>query len=864
MGKRIVLLSDGTGNSAAKVWRSNVWRVFESLHLAGPHQIAFYDDGVGTSSFKPLAILGGAFGYGLKRNVLDLYRFLCRNYEVGDEIFAFGFSRGAFTIRVVIGLVADQGLVTYTSEAELERKIRAAYRAFRAKNFTTKTRIEKPFRFLRDLFLRILSRSPQHNPSEREVDNIRFLGLWDTVAAYGLPVEEMTRGISRYLWPLELPERKLNQKILRACHALSLDDERTTFHPLLWDESTAVPPPATPTYPVDAERISQVWFAGVHSNVGGGYPDDSLACVALTWIMEEAKACGLRFKTDPPGDPDALRRTSSAQDKDGRLYDSRSGLGGYYRYGPRDVEALCNSPARDPRDHVVVATPKIHESALDRIKANAHLYAPIAIPQTYAVVDRARTVHNPSAYETSAAATTRIGHQVGAWNVVWRRRALYFLTVLATVYLICYPLVWVVKPYSETSSRVRFVSDLIYMVGAVLPDFAGRWVKAYASNPVWFVEWAAIVAFLILFGSQLGSRITDGMRAAWSQSVNGTGGGPYRQFEVASLGFAILFVISLYLMVYSSTKQYLWVLPSRLDHFIVEYAATPLPQVLALFALIFLIPTSWIQGLRLSLPYKTGIRHLKLTVAPFVFFVFFVYAAFSLGNHYLFNIRDGAGGFCTPTADAEEPPLEKSVTLYFDLATNRCVDKADSQCPFTTKNKGAATSAMSKTEAPALCFATGIKLVRGQHYLFEIEPEKEWRFWSALSSTGGISMAGYPIAQARKGEKDVPSRPTEGFKLWKRAVLPFLFPFRRTFDRPWGSIITRYGPEGNEENFIDAEKTPTPNQKQEEILKPKRDGELFVYLNKPHLGLWGAEHWMARQIGITGVAKVKVTKKKRN
>ena len=236
MGKRIILLSDGTGNSAAKVWRSNVWRVFESLHLAGPHQIAFYDDGVGTSSFKPLAMLGGAFGYGLKRNVLDIYRFLCRNYKVGDEIFAFGFSRGAFTIRVVIGLVTDQGLVTYTSEAELERKIRAAYRAFRAKNFTTKTRIEKPFRFLRDLFLKYVSGSPQHDPSEREVDNIRFLGLWDTVAAYGLPVEEMTRGISRYLWPLELPERKLNQKVLRACHALSLDDERTTFHPLLWDQ----------------------------------------------------------------------------------------------------------------------------------------------------------------------------------------------------------------------------------------------------------------------------------------------------------------------------------------------------------------------------------------------------------------------------------------------------------------------------------------------------------------------------------------------------------------------------------------------------------------------------------------------------
>ncbi len=103
MGTRIILLSDGTGNSAAKVWRTNVWRVFEALDLTDPDQIACYDDGVGTSSFKPLAILGGGFGWGLKRNVIDLYKFVCRNYRSNqDEIFGFGFSRGAFTIRVVV------------------------------------------------------------------------------------------------------------------------------------------------------------------------------------------------------------------------------------------------------------------------------------------------------------------------------------------------------------------------------------------------------------------------------------------------------------------------------------------------------------------------------------------------------------------------------------------------------------------------------------------------------------------------------------------------------------------------------------------------------------------------------------------
>ena len=123
MGRKIVLLSDGTGNSAAKVWRTNVWRVFESLDLSGSDQIAFYDDGVGTSSFKPVAVLGGAFGFGLKRNIIDLYKFACRNYrDADDEIYAFGFSRGAFTIRVLIGLILEQGLVKADTEAELHAK----------------------------------------------------------------------------------------------------------------------------------------------------------------------------------------------------------------------------------------------------------------------------------------------------------------------------------------------------------------------------------------------------------------------------------------------------------------------------------------------------------------------------------------------------------------------------------------------------------------------------------------------------------------------------------------------------------------------------------------------------------------------
>lgn len=114
MPKNIILLSDGTGNSANRLFKSNVWRLYQALDLSEsdpPRQMAYHDDGVGTSSFKPLALIGGAFGWGLKRNVLDLYCFLSRHYEKDDRIYGFGFSRGAFTIRVLAGLILSQGVV---------------------------------------------------------------------------------------------------------------------------------------------------------------------------------------------------------------------------------------------------------------------------------------------------------------------------------------------------------------------------------------------------------------------------------------------------------------------------------------------------------------------------------------------------------------------------------------------------------------------------------------------------------------------------------------------------------------------------------------------------------------------------------
>ena len=120
MNKNIILLSDGTGNGAAKRNKTNVWRLYDALDLHRDDQVAFYDDGVGSQEFLPFKLLGGAFGWGLKRNIRELYKFLCRNYKSGDRIYLFGFSRGAFTVRLLAGMIAYCGVYTERSE---ERRV---------------------------------------------------------------------------------------------------------------------------------------------------------------------------------------------------------------------------------------------------------------------------------------------------------------------------------------------------------------------------------------------------------------------------------------------------------------------------------------------------------------------------------------------------------------------------------------------------------------------------------------------------------------------------------------------------------------------------------------------------------------------
>jgi T6SS, Phospholipase effector Tle1-like, catalytic domain len=379
MPKRIVVCSDGTGNSAIKGRGTNVFKLFEAVDLethrfdaeATP-QIAIYDDGVGTEKFKPLKILSGATGWGLSRNVKHLYKELARVYDPGDDIYMFGFSRGAFTVRTLVGFIQTCGLVdperlqprTFGS---LQKVVNKGYKAYR--------KCYRPA-----LWQMLGQRKSAANVAFKKEHSlscdipIRFIGVWDTVDAVGLPFR-LSDVINATIYQFKFSDHKLSPLVQRACQALAIDDQRESFAPLLWTEE-----------PQDKSRIQQVWFAGAHSNVGGGYPKQGMSLVALDWLLSEAerplepaagqtldpaKLKGLRICAN---ERQSFREHASVDDK---LYDPRSGTGMFYRWKIRDIAALC------AHNNV---TPKVHASVLERIAHGTDDYSPGNLPSHAEVV----------------------------------------------------------------------------------------------------------------------------------------------------------------------------------------------------------------------------------------------------------------------------------------------------------------------------------------------------------------------------------------------------------------------------------------------------------------------------------------------
>jgi hypothetical protein len=586
MPKNIVLLSDGTGNSAAKLFKTNVWRIYDCLDLRNPdEQVACYDDGVGTSTFAPLALLGGAMGFGLKRNVLRLYRFLCEQYEPGDRIFAFGFSRGAFTIRTLLGLIACQGIIrvrankyvtpaeaaaarslgararaiarpdeptthvvtdapalatatrTTMSGGELTRLSKRAYQAFRENNFDQAMPIVWVARALRDGYINFRDRGQSRYDPEKNYQvtkgGITFVGLWDTVDAYGLPVDELTQGVNKWIWPLSFAELKLSDRVGKACHAVAMDDERHTFHPVLWDEADEPQDAAH----LDEERVSQVWFAGVHTNVGGGYPNDALSAVSLEWIATEAAKREIRFLGEQ------LRHAIDKRDPLGKMYDSRRGLGAYYRYNPRKILHLTNGQVHEqgfgggtwptPAPTVTIKRPKIHESVVTRIKSAPDFYAPIGLPEHYAVVkaDDGRILTGPEyastyGFETPDKSAARTRAQEAAWNYVWWRRIAYFAAVIISLGIVLRPMrdgAVARDAIAEPSAPSR----LITFVGSFLPDMAAPWMNYYAAYPSELAVGLGALGLMLLWGRALRARIGACMHQIWRFAI-----APVRQADL--------------------------------------------------------------------------------------------------------------------------------------------------------------------------------------------------------------------------------------------------------------------------------------------------------------------------------------------
>jgi uncharacterized protein (DUF2235 family) len=627
--RHIVLFSDGTGNSSASFFKTNVRRLFEALDVTDPappvhpRQFAFYDDGVGSSSFRPLALLGGAFGLGLTRNVCDLYAALCRTYRPGDKIYGFGFSRGAFTMRILVGLIMNQGIVRYDgNEAHLARRARDAYRAYRIDKYRRGAGMWLAQRLGLAQPSAGYDRTLNHGHPEAgpgKAAGVAFLGLWDTVDAYGLPVDELTYMVDRWIWPLTMSDAVLCERVDRACHALSLDDQRETFHPRLWTERAASESRGAE---VREGAISQVWFAGMHADLGGGYPDDSLAHTSLLWMTGHAEARGLRFM-------ESIRdQQRSLADENGFMHDSRRGLGGFYRYQPRDVWALGHQfkdGSWRPRVHI--PKPKIHESALRRMSAGTGGYAPLSLPSKFDVVlvgqggskggsadldqvqDGRQYLGRSQAEEALYRADRR-----HVWTWVWWRSVAYFVTLGGSLSLLLMPL-W--KSKAACVSFGCALSPVILALDAVLPSGASTWLRVFAAHPQTTVMFLAIVAAGLWAGGRLQWRVSDRMRRVW----------------------------------YARTPRVRDALP-RIASRIVP------PQAPG-------IVNGAVEWLLSRKAYKRVARATRQQILPYPFVAVAGYLALALVNHVTLAASEAAGWTCEPEDKAPTITLGQNATGHF-------------------------------------------------------------------------------------------------------------------------------------------------------------------------------------------------------
>ncbi|MFC8732600.1 DUF2235 domain-containing protein [Luteimicrobium sp. NPDC057192] len=263
--KRLVVCCDGTWGSPVNASVTNIEKIARAIRtdkpVEGVQQMVFYVGGVGARGYLADKILGGAWGYGITTNVVEGYRVIAMNYDPGDEIFVFGFSRGAYTARSVAGMISSVGLLR--PESLLRDGLAKAERAYRDYGPDGKER-----------------RAAFRTANCYDSTPITFLGVFDTVGALGVPLP--------FLRKAKFHDVTLSASVRCARQALSIDDRRIKFEPSLWEVPADEPP----------GRVKQVWFPGSHSEVGGGTANRGLSDVALRWMVGEAAEVGLVVDPD--------------------------------------------------------------------------------------------------------------------------------------------------------------------------------------------------------------------------------------------------------------------------------------------------------------------------------------------------------------------------------------------------------------------------------------------------------------------------------------------------------------------------------------------------------------------------------------
>lgn len=350
-GKNIVICCDGTGNQLGETY-SNVVKLFSVLKKIPGKQVTYYDPGVGTLSYdndliplrrrlrKAIALATGA---GLEQNVTEAYSFLMENYEEGDRIFLFGFSRGAYTVRVLAGLIREMGLL----RKGCQNLITYAWDSYRLCYKEETSEITKEFK-----------RQFSHDA------HIYFMGIWDTVSSVGL-----LNGRRTY------PNTYDNDRVRYVRHAIAIDELRRFYRQNLYKPSD------------DTDKVKQVWFAGAHSDVGGSYPlnESELAQITLEWMIRESTDKGLLVTNEECDKviPKTKNTSLSVPSYDGRIHKSLSGLWWLMELWPkknRETGKITPPMGRrrlmflGPDDKPI--RPRIHISVMHRIKDSELGYKP--------------------------------------------------------------------------------------------------------------------------------------------------------------------------------------------------------------------------------------------------------------------------------------------------------------------------------------------------------------------------------------------------------------------------------------------------------------------------------------------------------